>query len=102
LIIVDREFLGLLEGYNPKVKLVVDEDTDATTGELSGAFDSIIQEGLEYDTSHGSGWDGLQVEPENEEDVIALAYTSGTTARPKVSRSDPLFICNKEMQKLLS
>jgi len=27
--------------------------------------------------------DGLPVEPENEEDVIALAYTSGTTNRPK-------------------
>lgn len=86
-IIVDKEFLPLLEGYrksHPGTPLIVDTDTDATEGELSGQFDDAVLEGLRYDTQHGAeGWDGLQAQADNEEDVIALAYTSGTTARPK-------------------
>ncbi|MCJ1248565.1 hypothetical protein MMC30_005783 [Trapelia coarctata] len=86
-IIVDKEFLPLLEGYrklHPETPLIVDTDTDATEGELSGQFDDAVLEGLWCDTQNGSrGWDGLHVQVENEEDVIALAYTSGTTARPK-------------------
>lgn len=86
-IIVDKEFLPLLEGYrksHPDTPLIVDTDTDATEGELSGQFDDAILEGLRYDTHQGGkGWDGLQAQAANEEDVIALAYTSGTTARPK-------------------
>jgi len=87
LIIVDREFLHLLDGFDPLVRLIVDDDTDATEGELSGEFDNIIGQGLEYDRLFGSGWDGLQAEADDEEDVMALAYTSGTTAKPKVSNS---------------
>lgn len=86
-IIVDKEFLPLLEGYrksHPDTPLIIDTDTDATEGELSGQFDDAILEGLRYDTQQGGkGWDGLQAQAANEEDVIALAYTSGTTARPK-------------------
>jgi len=86
-IIVDKEFLPLLEGYrksHPDTPLIVDTDMDATEGELSGQFDDAILEGLRYDTQQGGKrWDGLQAQAENEEDVIALAYTSGTTARPK-------------------
>jgi len=86
-IIVDKEFLPLLEGYrksHSRTPLIVDTDTDATEGELSGQFDDAVLEGLWYDTQNGSkGWDGLHVQVENEENVIALAYTSGTTARPK-------------------
>jgi acyl-CoA synthetase (AMP-forming)/AMP-acid ligase II len=63
----------------------VDDDTDATEGELSGEFDDVIRQGLEYDRLHGNvGWDGLCMDAEDEDDVIALAYTSGTTAKPKV------------------
>lgn len=41
-------------------------------------------EGLQYDIANGNkAWDGLSVQAANEEDLIALAYTSGTTARPK-------------------
>lgn len=84
LIIVDREYLHLLDGFNPAVRRIVDEDTDATEGELSGEFDDVIRQGLEYDRLHGNlGWEGLHMEAEDEEDVIALAYTSGTTAKPK-------------------
>ena len=62
----------------------MDADTDATEGELSGKFDEAVLEGLTYDQKHeGRGWDGLETQAKNEEDVIALAYTSGTTAKPK-------------------
>lgn len=85
MIIVDREFVELLRGFNPNVNIVIDDDTDATEGELSGDFDQIILEGLQYDHSTGGkGWDGLEMEAQDEDNVIALAYTSGTTARPKV------------------
>ena len=41
-------------------------------------------EGLKYDRENGDhGWEGLQAQAGHEDDVITLAYTSGTTARPK-------------------
>jgi long-subunit acyl-CoA synthetase (AMP-forming) len=62
----------------------VDLDTDAIEGELCGPFDEAVQEGLQYDIQTGGhGWAGLEAQAANEEDVICLAYTSGTTARPK-------------------
>jgi long-subunit acyl-CoA synthetase (AMP-forming) len=86
-IIVDQEFLHLLDQYrktHPQVPLIVDTDTDATEGELSGPFDAAVLEGLRYDKEHGShGWAGLEYQAADEDSVIALAYTSGTTARPK-------------------
>ena len=86
-IIVDAEFVHLLDDFkkaNPKIPFIVDTDTDATEGELSGQFDEAVLEGLKYDAEQGSqGWDGLQPQVDNEEGVIALAYTSGTTAKPK-------------------
>ncbi len=86
-VIVDAEFVPLLDSFrksNPGVHLIVDADTDATEGELSGHFDEVVLEGLRYDIENGRrGWDGLETQARNEEDLIALAYTSGTTARPK-------------------
>lgn len=86
-IIVDAEFLPLLDSFreaNPKISFIVDTDTDATEGELSGHFDRAILEGLRYDRDHSNhGWDGLEAHAPNEQDVIALSYTSGTTAKPK-------------------
>ena len=86
-IIVDAEFVPLLDDFrkeHPHVPLIVDADTDASEGELSGQFDDAVLEGLKYDVEHGSrGWDGLEAQVGDEEDVIALAYTSGTTAKPK-------------------
>jgi long-subunit acyl-CoA synthetase (AMP-forming) len=39
---------------------------------------------LAYDEEHGNkGWAGLTTQVEDEDGVISLAYTSGTTARPK-------------------
>ncbi|USP78322.1 hypothetical protein yc1106_05596 [Curvularia clavata] len=87
MIIADAEFVGLLDDYKkakPSVPILIDTDTDATEGELSGPFDDAVLEGLNYDIQQGNkGWDDLESHAKNEEDVIALAYTSGTTARPK-------------------
>lgn len=87
IIIVDSEFQALLDGYRqskPDVPIILDTDTDATEGELSGPFDDAVLEGLRHDQATGNhGWAGLSAQAQNEEDVLALAYTSGTTARPK-------------------
>ena len=69
---------------HPNVPLIVDTDTDAVEGELSGPFDQAVLEGLQYDEeTGGKGWDGLEVQAPDDLSVNALSYTSGTTARPK-------------------
>ncbi|KAK7619786.1 AMP dependent synthetase and ligase [Phyllosticta paracitricarpa] len=87
LIIADAEFVHLLDTFRedrPAVTILVDADTDATEGELSGPYDDAVLEGLVHDRETGGrGWSGLQTQTKSENDVIALAYTSGTTARPK-------------------
>jgi len=86
-IIVDAEFKHLLDNYcqtHPNVPVIVDTDTDAIEGELSGPFDEAILEGLRYDKETGDrGWAGLEAQAPDELAVNALSYTSGTTARPK-------------------
>jgi long-subunit acyl-CoA synthetase (AMP-forming) len=84
---VDQELVPLLEGHrskNPHVPYVIDIDTDDTKGDSRGQFNDAILEGLAYDVETGSkGWNGLESEVADEEAVFTLAYTSGTTARPK-------------------
>lgn len=84
---MDQEHVALLETYrsqHPKVPIIVDTDTDAAEGELTGPFDRAVLEGLKYDSETGAqGWEGLESQAADEESTIALAYTSGTTARPK-------------------
>lgn len=86
-IIVDAEFVPLLDHFrreHPNVPFIVDTDTDATEGQLSGPFDEAVLEGLQLDHATGSkGWEGLEQEVADEHSMIALAYTSGTTAKPK-------------------
>jgi len=86
-IIVDEEYEHLLDDFkkrNPKVPFIVDTDTDSTSGALSGPFDEAVLEGLKYDKEAGSkGWLGLKGQCEDEDDMIAIPFTSGTTARPK-------------------
>ncbi|KAJ4420102.1 hypothetical protein N0V82_004549 [Gnomoniopsis sp. IMI 355080] len=87
IILADWEFESLLQAFRTAkstVKIVVDTDTDATEGELCGPFDEIILEGLTYDRTTGSrGWAGLHAQAENEDDMLAIPFTSGTTSRPK-------------------
>src|SRR5271156_2865499 len=86
-IVVDAEYVHLLDDFrktHPNVPLIIDTDTDATEGELSGPFDQAVLEGLNYDHELGNhGWAGLEAQAPDELAVNALAYTSGTTARPK-------------------
>lgn len=87
LVIVDQEYEALLRDYrnaHPNTPILVDTDTDINEGELTGPFDNAVLEGLKHDQATGSkGWNGLETHPADEKSVIALAYTSGTTARPK-------------------
>jgi long-subunit acyl-CoA synthetase (AMP-forming) len=86
-IIVDQEFLPLLNAFKsakPNIPFIVDTDTDAIEGQLAGPFDHAVLEGLNHDRDTGaSGWTGLESQAASEDDIVALAYTSGTTARPK-------------------
>jgi long-subunit acyl-CoA synthetase (AMP-forming) len=86
-ILVDAEFVSLLDDFRkerPDVKIIIDTDTDAIDATNGGEFDRAVLEGYEYDEQNGNkGWVGLQTQVEDEEDMISLAYTSGTTAKPK-------------------
>ncbi|KAJ9134428.1 AMP-binding domain protein [Pleurostoma richardsiae] len=86
-IIVDAEYEHLLDSFkesHPNVTLIIDTDTDATEGELSGPFDEVVLKGLNIDHENGSkGWGGLHAQCDNEDDMIAIPFTSGTTSRPK-------------------
>ncbi|KPM41523.1 Acetate/butyrate--CoA ligase AAE7, peroxisomal [Neonectria ditissima] len=86
-IIVDREFVGLLELYRERhgdVPFIIDEDTDATEGQLCGPFDEAVLEGLKHDQEQGGhGWVGLHSQARSEDDMLAIPFTSGTTSRPK-------------------
>ncbi|RMJ28183.1 AMP-binding domain protein [Aspergillus sp. HF37] len=86
-IIADQEYLPLLDAYRkekPSVPVIVDTDTDATEGQLTGPFDNAVLEGLQHDSDTGGhSWDGLEAQAADEDNLIAIAYTSGTTSRPK-------------------
>jgi acyl-CoA synthetase (AMP-forming)/AMP-acid ligase II len=68
-IIVDNEFVGLLDVFKEKhknVPLIID------------------MVGLQYDITQGSqGWAGLHAQARSEDDMLAIPFTSGTTSRPK-------------------
>lgn len=86
-IIVDAEFLPLLSSFrasHPSIPFIVDTDTDATEGQLSGPFDEAVLEGLNFDIASGhQGWAGLEAQAKDEDATIAIPFTSGTTAKPK-------------------
>lgn len=82
-IIVDAEYEHLLDGFRKKhngVRIIVDTDTEQD----SGPYDQAVLEGLNYDQDNGKqGWDGLEIQAPEEDSMISLSYTSGTTAKPK-------------------
>lgn len=58
------------------------KDTDTHLD--SGAFNEAVKEGQDYDRTHGEkGWAGLHAQASNEDDMLAIPFTSGTTSRPK-------------------
>jgi acyl-CoA synthetase (AMP-forming)/AMP-acid ligase II len=86
-ILVDAEYEHLLDGFrkqNPSIPVIVDTDTDNVCAENGGGFDRAVLDGYAYDKKLGGlGWDGLITQVADENAVISLAYTSGTTAKPK-------------------
>nr|POE88192.1 acetate/butyrate--coa ligase aae7, peroxisomal [Quercus suber] len=86
-IIVDAEFVELLDAFraaHPHVPFIVDTDTGVSEGEQSGPYDRALLEGWRYEQEIGAkGWEDLETAVRDEDQMIALAYTSGTTARPK-------------------
>ncbi|KAF2767758.1 AMP dependent synthetase and ligase [Teratosphaeria nubilosa] len=82
-ILVDAEYVHLLDAYrkdHPNTAILVDPDTDKGDGD----YEAAIVEGWQWDRQGGSlGWEGLETQVPSEEHLLALAYTSGTTARPK-------------------
>ncbi|KUL82066.1 hypothetical protein ZTR_09118 [Talaromyces verruculosus] len=83
MIIVDHEFAHILNDFrlaHPHVPLLVDSDTDG----ISGPFDMAIAEGQAIDLQNGDmGWSGLETQVPQEDAMLAISYTSGTTSRPK-------------------
>jgi len=56
------------------------QDTDVD----EGPFEDAIREGLAYDAETGGrGWDGLHAQAADEDGMLAIPFTSGTTSRPK-------------------
>ncbi|KAK8142655.1 hypothetical protein G3M48_008444 [Beauveria asiatica] len=86
-IIVDKEFEHLLSAYRSKhsrVPIIVDNDTDVVSGPQAGQYNQAVLEGLAYDAEQGAkGWAGLHAHAENEDDMLAIPFTSGTTSKPK-------------------
>lgn len=87
-IIADVEYQELLDLYrkdHPSVPVIVDVDTDANEGALCGPFDDAVLEGLVHDRTTGAkGWSALQSSTvANEDEMIAIPFTSGTTSKPK-------------------
>lgn len=82
-ILVDAEHVPLLDQYrrdHPNTPLIIDTDS----GIDDGQYDQAVTEGLYLDAQSGSfGWAHLQTQVGDENQLYALAYTSGTTARPK-------------------
>ena len=88
-LLVDAALVPLLAAYraaHPRTPILVDLDADPGSGEPApGAYEDAVREGLQLDAAQGTrGWAGLDgLHPADENAVLALAYTSGTTARPK-------------------
>lgn len=86
-IIVDKEFeslLGIFTNKHSKVPFIIDIDTHLTEGPSCGQFNQAILEGLAHDKEQGGhAWAGLQSKVSNEDDMLAVPFTSGTTSRPK-------------------
>ncbi|KAG5927332.1 hypothetical protein E4U42_002355 [Claviceps africana] len=86
-IIVDKEFKDLLGKFvakNSSVPLIIDNDTHVTDGPSCGPFNQAILEGLVHDKDQGGhAWAGLHHKADNEDDMLAIPFTSGTTSRPK-------------------
>uniref|UniRef100_A0A0W0G3A5 Putative AMP-dependent synthetase and ligase n=1 Tax=Moniliophthora roreri TaxID=221103 RepID=A0A0W0G3A5_MONRR len=74
LILVDHEYLHLIEGSN--IPYIVSKDT----GRPGDPYEEFLSGGRRF--SGEEGWPGLDPEPDEDAGAV-LCYTSGTTGRPK-------------------
>jgi long-subunit acyl-CoA synthetase (AMP-forming) len=60
------------------------KDVGISEGEASDPFAAAIRDGLSHDKETGGlGWAGLAAQCDDEDSMIAIPFTSGTTSRPK-------------------
>jgi long-subunit acyl-CoA synthetase (AMP-forming) len=83
MIIVDVQYVSLLDSFRHAHRdIPVLVDTDA--GDDDGPFNKAIRDGMAIEQQRGSrGWAELEAQSPDEDGMLALAYTSGTTSRPK-------------------
>ncbi|KAL0563709.1 hypothetical protein V5O48_018355, partial [Marasmius crinis-equi] len=74
LILIDHEYLQLIDGIN--TPRIVSNDT----GRQRDPYENFLSKGRRY--SREKGWPGLDAEIDEEAPAV-LTYTSGTTGRPK-------------------
>ncbi|KAG8982975.1 hypothetical protein FRB90_006401, partial [Tulasnella sp. 427] len=77
LILIDHEFLSLVEG-STTIPLIVSKDTGRDGA--GDPYEEFLNQGRKF--SKEKGWLGLELEPD-ENTNASLCYTSGTTGRPK-------------------
>ncbi|RDA91404.1 hypothetical protein CP533_6891 [Ophiocordyceps camponoti-saundersi (nom. inval.)] len=86
-VIVDYEFRHLVDSFSashPAVPIIVDLDTDVTHGPDSGPYNQAVSDGQAHDSALGGhGWSHLRSKAVDEDDMLAIPFTSGTTSRPK-------------------
>ncbi|PHH70718.1 hypothetical protein CDD80_5774 [Ophiocordyceps camponoti-rufipedis] len=86
-VIVDYEFRHLVDSYaadHPSVPIIVDTDTAVTDGPDCGPYNRAVAEGQAHDTALGGhGWAHLRSRHVDEDGMLAIPFTSGTTSRPK-------------------
>ena len=82
LVIVDIEYKHLCEDLAINV-LVDDDDGIVHNNGGIGEFQTAMKQGEEYCIDSGSSWSGLHAEDQDENDLLGLFFTSGTTGRPK-------------------
>lgn len=76
--------LGDFNRACPNIPFLVDADVGTSKESPAGSYEAAVAQGKHIATTESNaGWDGLNLDAADEESVIALAYTSGTTARPK-------------------
>lgn len=85
LVIVDREFVDLVEPIPGVRGVLIDEDVaDNEVDRLNCAYGTVVKEGVALSQLvYTNGWDGLDSEHVAESATLGLFFTSGTTGNPK-------------------
>lgn len=83
-VVADKEFAHLIEGVPNHVSIIIDEDSGIDLNPQC-QYESSILQGKTISTTDPSknGWEGLHCEDTDENDVLGLFFTSGTTGSPK-------------------